>query len=261
MTHRYIDSSVALHWIKVEKHYKQFVSNCVSKIKEKGYVLWRHVPTESHPADIASRCCDAMKLNIRWFNGPEWMTNTNEWPEDIVTVASADSESEAKLTKSILKVAVESKVELDMVLEKYQYRKSMRVVAWIKRFIQNCQAKKENRQTGQLAPKKVEDFWIKKEQSKVEGNEKFEEERQQLGLKKNEEGIYICHGRLEGEYPIYLPSDSLFSERLVAYAHHSTLCGGPSLTMAKVRQEFWIPRLRKLVNKVRKTAMPVEDFI
>ena len=191
------------------------------------------------------------------------MTNTNEWPEDIVTAASADSESEAKPTKAILKVAVESKDELDMVLEKFQYRKSMRVMAWIKRFIQNCQAKKENRQTGPLCTEEVQrvrDFWIKKEQSKVEGYEKFEEARQQLGLKKNEQGIYVCHGRLEGEYPIYLPSDTLFSERLVAHAHHSTLCGGPSLTMAKVRQEFWIPRVRKLVNKVRKQCYACKRF-
>ena len=168
------------------------------------------------------------------------MTNTNEWPEDIVTAASADSESEAKPTKSILKVE-ESKDELEMALEKYQYRKSMRVIAWIKRFIQNCQAKNENRQTGPLCTEEVQrvrDFWIKKEQSKVEGNEKFEEERQQFGLKKNEQGIYVCHGRLEGEYPICLPSATLFSERLVAHARHSTLCAGPKLTKAKVRQEF-----------------------
>ena len=140
------------------------MSNRVAKIKEKDYILWRHVPTESNPADIASRGCDAKKLNNRWFKGPEWMTNTNEWPEDIVTAASADSESEAKPTKAILKVAVESKDELDMVQEKFQYRKSMRVMAWIKRFIQNCQAKKENRQTGPLCTEEVQrvrDFWIK----------------------------------------------------------------------------------------------------
>ena len=76
--------------------------------------------------------------------------------EDTVTAASADSESEAQPTKSILKVAVESKDELDMVIEKYQYRKSMRVIAWVKRFIRNCQAKKENRQTGPLCTEEVQ---------------------------------------------------------------------------------------------------------
>ena len=61
----WLDSSVVLHWIKGETHYKQFVSNRVAKIKEKDYILWRHVPTESNPADIASRGCDGKKLNSR----------------------------------------------------------------------------------------------------------------------------------------------------------------------------------------------------
>ena len=69
---------------------------------------------------------------------PDWMANSNEWHEYILTVASKESESEVKPPKSILKIAVENKDELDIILEKFQYRKSTRVIAWIKRFIQNC---------------------------------------------------------------------------------------------------------------------------
>lgn len=41
--HCWLDSTVALHWIKGGGDYKQFVSNRVRKIKEKEYIQWRHV--------------------------------------------------------------------------------------------------------------------------------------------------------------------------------------------------------------------------
>ena len=42
----WLHSSAALYWIKVENRYKQFVTNRVSKIKEKEFIEWRHVPSE-----------------------------------------------------------------------------------------------------------------------------------------------------------------------------------------------------------------------
>ena len=51
----WLDSSVALHWIRGNGEYKQFVGNRVRKIQEKSYIEWRHVGTHENPADIASR--------------------------------------------------------------------------------------------------------------------------------------------------------------------------------------------------------------
>jgi hypothetical protein len=39
---------------------------------------------------------------------------------------------------------------------------------------------------------------------------------------------------------------------LVEREHIATLHGGTSLTMTKVRQRYWIPRLRSLVKRVRR---------
>ena len=41
--HCWLDSSVALHWIKGGGDYKQFVNNRVRKIQDKSYIQWRHV--------------------------------------------------------------------------------------------------------------------------------------------------------------------------------------------------------------------------
>ena len=53
-----------------------------------------------------------------------------------------------------------------------------------------------------------------------------------LKLQKNEQGLFECRGRIQGDYPIYLPDDDLFNKKLVTSAHENTLHRGVSLTMA-----------------------------
>jgi hypothetical protein len=50
----WLDSLVALHWIKGGRTYKQFVSYRVRKINEKDFIMWRHVGTDYNPADRGS---------------------------------------------------------------------------------------------------------------------------------------------------------------------------------------------------------------
>ena len=69
-------------------------------------------------------------------------------------------------------------------------------------------------------------------QSRFAGTDKYQKDGPRLNLEKNEQGLYECRGRIQGEYPIYLPDDDLFSEKLVTSAHEDTLHGGVSLTMA-----------------------------
>ena len=102
----WLDSSVALHRIKGGGSYKQFVANRIKKILEKDYIQWRYVPTNENPADIASRGGDNKKLGEKWSKGPSWLSTPTDWPLDILTKASRDTESEAKLTKEVHGVAV-----------------------------------------------------------------------------------------------------------------------------------------------------------
>ena len=76
MLYGWLDSTVALHWIKGNGQYKQFVANRVAKIRLHKDIEWRYVPTDNNPADLASRglrkrakflksCKDA--LWARWY--------------------------------------------------------------------------------------------------------------------------------------------------------------------------------------------------
>ena len=57
--HCWLDSTVALYWIKGQGECKQFVANRVDEIQQHKQVTWHHFPTEENPADIGSRGGDA----------------------------------------------------------------------------------------------------------------------------------------------------------------------------------------------------------
>ena len=69
-----------------------------------------------------------------------------------------------------------------------------------------------------------------------------------------------CRGRIQGEYPTYLPDTHQFTHKVVEEAHLVTLHGGVGLTMTKVRSRYWVPRLRRLVRKVRKSCHGCKRF-
>ena len=70
---------------------------------------------------------------------------------------------------------------------------------------------------------------------------KFVQDKEQLNLQLNSNGVWECRGRIQGDYPVYLPDIALFTTEVIKYAHEVTLHGGVSITMAKVREEFWVP--------------------
>lgn len=252
--HGWLDSTVALHWIRGESGaYKEFVANRVSKIRDKAYIQWRHVGTDQNPADIGSRGCKADNLGELWFKGPEWLTEPDLWPVDIHTESNKETEAEAKLTKEIFATVTETKDILDEVLEKNSFWKTVRITTWIRRFVNNCKQKKSARLVGPLTTLETNNevrWWVQRAQESSCGTEKFETDKLTLNLQKNSDGLYECRGRIQGSYPIYLPPSAVLTEKLVQDAHMLALHGGVGLTMALIRRDYWIPRLRRLTKKV-----------
>ena len=68
----------------------------------------------------------------------------------------------------------------------------------------------------------------------------------------NHDGALECRGRIQGDYPVYLPDSEMYTGKLVQHAREAILHGGVSLTMAKVRETHWAPRLRQLVKRLIK---------
>ena len=54
----------------------------------------------------------------------------------------------------------------------------------------------------------------------------------------NQEGVYECHGRIQGDYPVLIPNKSLLAEKSVEEGHLQTIHGELTLTMARIRDQF-----------------------
>jgi hypothetical protein len=79
------DSSIVLTWIQCPSNkWKTFVGNRVATIQEDTTsATWRHVPTQSNPADLTSRGVEPSTLSIStlWWIGPQWLTQEpSSWP-------------------------------------------------------------------------------------------------------------------------------------------------------------------------------------
>ena len=113
-------STVALHWIRGEGEYQQFVHNRVRKIQEKNRVTWRHVPTKENAADLGSRGGTVAQDDDLWWRGPKWLSHPSAWPVDITTTATAATLAEAKTVREIFKLATDQEADrFDAVLNKY----------------------------------------------------------------------------------------------------------------------------------------------
>jgi len=259
----WLDSTVALHWILGNGDYKQFVNNRIRKIQEKGYIQWRHVSSGENPADLGSRGGQVDESCELWWKGPSWLSKPEEWPANIVTSPTKESQTEAKAIKQVLAVAVKTEDELDQAMQKWDFWKAIRITAWVTRFIRNCKNQRDTRKSGPLTTEETNKAlhnWVKRVQNKGEYASKFQEDKLQLNLQKNNEGVYECRGRIQGDYPIYLPDGDIFTEKLVAHAHLQTLHGGVGLTMSHVRAKYWIPRLRRMARRIIRNCHGCKRF-
>ena len=192
---------------------------------------------------------------VHWY-GPEWLPKRQQWPPDIETKTTPESQEEAKVIREVLGVAQGQTDMLDTLPAKSTLWRTLRVFAWMGRFIHNARSAKSDRNKGPLTTEEINGqrlLWLKKVQENFKGDERFEEHRLQLNLQENESGLE-CTGRIQGVYPIYVPDSHQFALKLVGEEHKTTLHGGVGLTMAKIRERYWIPRLRRLARKVIKSC-------
>ena len=86
--------------------------------------------------------------------------------------------------------------KLSELLGKYSFHKTMRVTAWIMRFLHNL-AKGGEKKSGPLSTQEIErvtHFWIKRVQEENDSTNNLESDKGKLNLVKNENGILVCKG-------------------------------------------------------------------
>ena len=106
-------STVALHWLSDNGEYRQLTANCVQKIQGHTNLMWRYVPTSENPADLRSRGGSVTKAEL-WWRGPAWLADPKNWPTDIVTHATQESQAERKVQRELFAGTVEVNHDFDL---------------------------------------------------------------------------------------------------------------------------------------------------
>ena len=167
--------------------------------------------------------------------------------------------------KEIFKIAVslENTIQYQL-LERFNLKKTLRILSWVQRFTINCNIKeRKKRSKGLLTTKRTDPQltkMIRDNQSRSELDPAFKEIKEVLNLKKNKQGLYECHGRIIGDYPIFVLRKTLLAEKMVAWTHYQTLHGGVNLTMTKIQRRCSIPNLRQLTKRIIRTCHGCRRF-
>ncbi|KAJ8889652.1 hypothetical protein PR048_009152 [Dryococelus australis] len=91
------DSTTVITWIQREDTWGVFVHNMVQEIRRlSDQKSWHYVAETMNPAEMTSLGYSAeVLLRSKWWEGPEWLKKTSEWP----IFSSMISEDEANLEK------------------------------------------------------------------------------------------------------------------------------------------------------------------
>ncbi|XP_017875755.1 uncharacterized protein LOC108622407 [Ceratina calcarata] len=261
------DSTITLAWIK--KHpstWKLVIANRVSKIQTTlPTAVWRHVPTRSNPADLNSRGVEAEELlnSKLWTQGPSWLQKCEaEWP---VTPASIDTDDGKRVTYAHVTT---QKGEWELLSRFSKWSRLLHVVAYCIRFyrILKGDRKKDNTAldfaelqdaTDRIA-RHLQRIHFETECRCLEEHRAIPARSQLISLNPflDEQGVLRVGGRLknaviawETKFPIILPKHDV-STSIIRQCHLNTLHGGMQLTMATVRQRFWIIGCRNATRTV-----------
>ena len=61
-------------------------------------------------------------------------------------------------------------------------------------------------------------------------------------------------GRISGEQPIFIPRNSIYCDKLTAEVHKEVGHKGVNMMMAFIRKKFWVPRLRTVLKKLKRSC-------
>ncbi|XP_053682304.1 uncharacterized protein LOC128732893 [Sabethes cyaneus] len=276
------DSTTTLAWIAGDpSRWKTFVANKVAEINTViPAVNWRHIASEMNPADLLSRGAAPSTLAScqLWWNGPNWNPGeTNEQSESTLSVAESHivKKEQRKPALSAYPVIIENKLDMAFLLDKISsFPRMIRVLAWIVRFISNCQLRRSERRRGYLVPIELtaaQNLLVRDAQQTYGAEINAIQHACALPSKSSllplspfiDGDLLRVGGRLalsnleyEARHPIILPADSRLAELLFRYEHIRNHHLGAQSLLATIRRTYWIPRGRNLARKTVWNCVP-----
>ncbi|GFW57408.1 integrase catalytic domain-containing protein [Trichonephila clavipes] len=135
------------------------------------------------------------------------------------------------------------------------------------RFVENVKKKREFREIGDLTIHEIEHAektLIKIVQAKFFP---YENSFPNMNVITDEEGIKRVKTRItersdhpEFIYPIILPGECLFTQRLIEYHHRQNCHAGAQILLGILRERFWIVRSRRVVRKIVRSCIRCKRY-
>ncbi|GFU02609.1 integrase catalytic domain-containing protein [Trichonephila clavipes] len=263
------DSMVALWWLKNHGDWSVFVANRVNEINSLvPSQIWRHVPGELNPADFLSRgISPRLFSDSLWWEGPSWLLEPpSNWPIDRLACETSEVEREKRKVSLCNLVAVEG--EIPWYAFKFSnFQSIIRFVSWMLRFVENVKKKRGFREIGDLTIHEIEH--AEKTLIKIVQAKFFPSENSfpNMNVITDEEGIKRVKTRItersdhpEFIYPIILPGECLFTQRLIEYYHRQNCHAGTQILLGILRERFWIVRSRRVVRKIVRSCIRCKRY-
>ncbi|XP_058817359.1 uncharacterized protein LOC131680663 [Topomyia yanbarensis] len=265
------DSSIVLHWLSsTPSSWQTFVANRVAEIQRlTTNAFWKHVPSCDNPADLISR---GMNVNdfynsYLWWNGPPWIATINQpWPESIkIPARHSLSEEVLEVRKQVFHVAMANG---DLVKRYSSYTQLLRIGSLCRRFANNSSTSKgshfgpisnlEMRETMMSLVRAIQSEFFATEIVALSAGQHVPKSSSLRFLHPSiQNGLIRVGGRLEHaeidsdrKHPLVLPERHPFTLLVAESIHRRTMHGGPQLTLAIMKHEFWPLRGRNLVRRV-----------
>ena len=266
----YTDSMNVLYWIQGTKTWNTYISKRLDEINTlSSKTQWYHCPGEDNPADLPTRgmTIEQMCTSQDWFNGPRWLSELAFQPNwlDCQPVPSQECLKEERKVIHAHMVAETKGIDKVIPLEKYSFRKMCRITAYVLLFIKlHVENKKVSHRDMQIEAEKK---WIRNEQRKHysaqipylkgEASKPAGSVSRQLDLFIDKEDQIRCAGRYKysslsyrQKYPILLPKDSHLTTLIIEDRHRRVKHAGVKITLTDVREDYWIPRGRRMVQNI-----------
>ncbi|XP_046599168.1 uncharacterized protein LOC124295053 [Neodiprion lecontei] len=255
-------------WESHPSRWKEFVRNRVTEIQEFARARWYPISGFENPADLASRGASPEQLHKSelWTFGPSWLSKPSvNWqslsprPEENIHFEERKGLSTHIATAKPLQI-------WDLVDRYSKLSTLLKVTSLCKRAANRFLAKTTSNRVntsitvGPISTLELSDaqlFWTKVTQQAY-----FAEEIRQIetcsSLTRSHplsrltpfidsNGFLRVGGRLnhsllsyDEKHPFILPPESSFSTLIIDHHHRLTLHEGPELTLATIRQRYWI---------------------
>lgn len=236
-------SQIVLSWIRSTKLLPPFVMRRINQIKQNKGVEFRYVNTQDNPADVATRLDNIRNMEL-WSEGPEFLKKEEKyWPKMI----QYENINKTLLIGEGLEIPENNKEIQEQAENIEEQRPDVRY---------------ETQKVREGLNETEEDEKVRKVQQEYYSKEVAGERTSlaaSLDLFKDEKGILRCRGRLsramwqyEKKYPILLPRNCEFTDKLIEKIHNKNYHVGVSHTLSLVRESYWIPKGRAQVQKVLK---------